>query len=136
MAEHHIVEHRDAGIPQRHIVEHRDTVVEHRETDSGAGAVLGIVFVLLLVVVALFFALGGPSRFVSAPGTPNQTNINVPSQSQPQTQPQNPAINVPRQIDINVNQPAQQAPANQQPAPQAPANQQPGQQAPAPAGNR
>jgi hypothetical protein len=91
-------------------------VVEHRESDSGMGAVLGIVFVLLLVVAALFFALGGPGRFVgSGSGTPNQTNVNVPAQSQPQAQPN---INVPRQIDVNVNQ------------------QQPNQQAPAPAGNR
>src|SRR5687768_6267775 len=86
-------------------------VVEHRETDSGTGAVLGIVFVLLLVVAALFFALGGPGRFVGG-GTPNQTNVNVPAQSQPQPQTQ-PNINVPRQIDVNVNQqqPPQQAPA-------------------------
>jgi len=94
MAEHHIVEHRDSGV--------------------GSGAVLGIVLVVLLVALALFFALGGTGRFVSGSGTPNQTNVNVPSQSQPKS---GPNINVPRQVDVNVNQ-------------------QPGQQAPAPAGNR
>jgi len=100
-------------------------IVEHRDTSSSTGAMLGIAFVLLLVVVALFFAFGGPSRFVSS-GTPNQTNVNVPAQNQPQSQPQSgPNINVPRQIDVNVNQ---QPPPAQQPAQQQPANQ----QAPAP----
>lgn len=85
-----------------------DRIVEHRDTSSSTGAVLGIIFVLLLVGVALFLALGGPSRFAGSP-TPNQTNVNVPSQSQPQSAPN---VDVPRQIDVNVNQqPAQQAPA-------------------------
>jgi len=108
-------------------------IVEHRDTSSSTGAMLGIAFVLLLVVVALFFAFGGPSRFASGPGTPNQTNVNVPAQSQPQS---GPNINVPRQIDVNVNQqppPAQQPPAQQPPAQQPPAQQEPAnQQAPAP----
>lgn len=113
------------------MAEHR--IVEHRDTTgSGTGAMLiGLAIVGLLVVVALFFAFGGPGRFVGGPATPNQTNVNVPPQSQPQTAPN---INVPRQIDVNVNQqapaqqPAQQAPAQQQPPAQQPANQ----QAPAP----
>lgn len=75
---------------------------------TGTGMILGVVVVLLIVVVfALFFFLfGGPGRFAS--GTPSQTNVNVPSQQQPAS---GPNINVPRQIDVNVNQPAQQAPA-------------------------
>lgn len=91
-------------------------VGETSERGVGIGVVLGIVLVLLVVVIALFFAFGGPTRFVG--GAPSQTNVNVPAQQQPQS---GPNIQVPRQIDINVNQPpAQQAPA-QPPAPQAPA---------------
>ena len=107
-----------------------DTYVERR-TDDGAGMasgmVLGIVVILLVAIVALFFVFGGPSRFAGNSATPNQTNVNVPSQQQPN--PQNnsaPNINVPRQIDVNINQP----PAQQQPAQQQPAQQQPAQQAP------
>lgn len=109
---------------ERHVVDHSDEGV-------GTGMVLGIIFVLLAVVVALFFVFGGPSRFTSAPSSPSQTNVNVP-QSQPQS---GPNINIPRQVDVNVNppaqQPAQQQPAQQQPAQQQPAQQQPGQQQPA-----
>ena len=102
-----------------------DTYVERR-TDDGSGMasgmVLGIVVILLVAIVALFFVFGGPSRFVGSSGTPNQTNVNVPAQQEPA--PQNnsaPNINVPRQIDVNINQPpAQQQPAQQQPAQQAP----------------
>lgn len=118
MAQHHIVEHRDANLGEHYIVEHRDS-------GSGTGVVLGIGFLLIVVAVALFFVLGGPTRLISSPvAPPNQTNINVP-----------------RQIDININ-PGQQAPSNQpapsnqQPGQRAPsnANPQPDQQAPAPAG--
>lgn len=96
MADHHVVERSDSGV--------------------GMGVVLGIVLVLLVAVIALFFAFGGPARF--AGGAPSQTNVNVPAQQQPQSAPN---VQVPRQIDVNVNQPpAQQAPA-QPPAQQAPA---------------
>jgi len=95
MAEHHIVETRDSG--------------------AGTGMVLGILFAVLVVALALFFVFGGPGRFAGNAGTPNQTNVNVPAQGQPQS---GPNINVPRQVDVNV---------NQQPAPQAPAQ---------PSGNR
>jgi hypothetical protein len=78
-----------------------------------AGMILGIVVLLLVGVMALFFVFGGPRG-----GAPTgQTNVNVPGQQQPQ-QPAGPNIQVPRQIDVNVNQP--QAPAQQAPAQQAP----------------
>jgi len=89
VAEHHIVETRDSG--------------------SGTGVVLGILFGVLVVAIALFFVFGGAGRFTGNSGTPNQTNVNVPAQSQPQT---GPTVNVPRQDDVNeTQQPAQQAPA-------------------------
>jgi hypothetical protein len=89
--------------------------------------VLGIVVILLVAIVALFFVFGGPSRFSGSSGTPNQTNVNVPGQQQPNPPNNNaPNINVPRQIDVNINQP----PAQQQPAQQQPGQQQPAQQAP------
>jgi|SRR4051812_20393952 len=96
---------------------HDHTVVEHRDSGVGAGAVLGIVLVALIAVMALFFVLGGPGRF-AGPTTqqPSNTNVNVPAQQPPQSQ-SAPNINVPRQIDVNVNQqPGQQAPAQQAPA--------------------
>jgi len=104
---------------ERHVVDRSDGGV-------GTGMVLGVIFVLLAVVIALFFVFGGPSRFASSNGAPSQTNVNVPAQgSQPQS---GPNVNIPRQIDVNVNQqPQNQAPA-QQNAP-APAQQ----SAPAPA---
>ena len=98
----------------------RHTYVE-RTGDSGtgmaSGMVLGIVLLLLVAIVALFFVFGGPSRFAGGTTTaPNQTNVNVPAQQQ---QPQSgPNINVPRQIDVNVNQPPAQQSAPQQPAQQ------------------
>jgi len=93
-----------------------------------SGMVLGIVLLLLVAIVALFFVFGGPARFTGGTTTaPSQTNVNVPAQ-QPQS---GPNINVPRQIDVKVNQqPAQQQPAPQQPAQQS-APQQPAQQQPA-----
>jgi len=98
-------------------------VVVDREEGVGTGVVLGAVLVLLVVVIGLFFVFGGPSRFVSGNGTPSQTNVNVPAQNQPQS---GPNINIPRQIDVNVNQqPAQGQQPAQQPA------QQPQQDAPA-----
>lgn len=87
---------------------------DRSDSGIGVGMILGIVLVGLAVIIALFFVVGGPTRFTSGPGTPSQTNVNVPAQNQPQSQPQSgPNINVPRQIDVNVNQ--------QQPAPAAPA---------------
>jgi hypothetical protein len=85
-----------------------DTVVERTDSGSSTGMILGIVVVLLIAVMAFFFILG-PGR-----GTPptGQTNVNVPGQqAQPQA-PGAPNIQVPRQIDVNVNQGGgQQAPA-------------------------
>jgi hypothetical protein len=114
-------------VPDHHYVERVET------RDSGNyGVIIAAALVLLVVMAVVFFTLlGGASRFGST--TPSQTNVNVPAQQQPQ-QPSGPNIQVPRQIDVNVNAPAQQAPAQQAPAPppvqQAPA-QQPAQQAPA-----
>ena len=80
-------------------VHHHHVETVERRGDSATGMVLGIVIVLLVAVVALFFLFGGPGRFASS--TPAQTNVNVPAQTQPQS---GPNINVPRQIDVNVNQ--------------------------------
>jgi len=100
-----------------------DTIVE-RQSDRGmsSGMVMGIVIVGLVAIVALFFVFGGPSRFMGS-GTPSQTNVNVPAQSQPaqsqpgQSQPQSgPNITIPRQIDVNVNQQPQAPAAPAQPA--------------------
>jgi hypothetical protein len=83
--------------------------VERVDTDSGAGTatgmIVGILLVLLVAILALFFFFGGPARFGGAPG-PGQTNVNVPQQQAPQQgQPQGGTnIQVPRQIDVNVNQ--------------------------------
>jgi hypothetical protein len=94
MAEHHYVERTDSG------------------SGMAAGMILGIVVLLLVAVMALFFVFGGPRGTASGPG---QTNVNVPAQQQPQ-QPSGPNVQVPRQIDVNVNQGGGQAPAQQAPA--------------------
>jgi hypothetical protein len=87
-----------------------DRIVETRETGTGTGMVLGIVVVLLVAVVVAFFVFaGGANRFAGGNSTPNQTNVNVPQQQQPAQQPSAPNVNVPGQIDVNVN-PGQQAP--------------------------
>jgi hypothetical protein len=59
--------------------------------------------------MAFFFVFGGFGR---TSGPTGQTNVNVPGQqAQPQA-PAGPNIQVPRQIDVNVNQGGgQQAPA-------------------------
>ena len=82
-----------------------DRIVETREGGAGTGMVLGIVVVLLVaVVIAFFMFAGGPGRFVGGSNSaPNQTNVNVPSQQQPAQQPSAPNVNVPGQIDVNVN---------------------------------
>jgi hypothetical protein len=83
--------------------------------------VLGIVAVLLVLVVALFFMFGGPGR-ISGTAAPSQTNINAPAQSAPSAPnvsapqvnvpaPSAPQINVPGQVDVNVNRAPAQAPA-------------------------
>jgi len=106
MAEHH------------HVVEHTDT-----GTGTATGMIIGIVVLLLVAILAFFFLFGGPGR--SAPVPTGQTNVNIPAQQAPQ-QPSGPNIQVPRQIDVNVNQPpAQQAPVQQAPVQQAPAQQGP-----------
>jgi len=88
-----------------------DRIVETRESGTGTGMVLGIVIVLLVAVVVAFFVFaGGANRFAGGNSTPNQTNVNVPQQQQPQ-QPSAPNVNVPRQIDVNVN-PGQPAPSD------------------------
>ena len=89
------------------------TVVDRSDSGTGVGMVLGVVLVLLVAVIALFFIFGGPGRFTGATTSPpNQTNVNVPAQQQ---QPQSgPNINVPRQVDVNVNQnPGGQQPSGQ-----------------------
>ncbi len=100
-------------------------VVERSQSGVGIGMVLGILALMLVVAVIALFAFGGPTRFMG--GGPSQTNVNVPAQQQPQSAPN---VQLPRQIDVNINQPAQQAPAAPQApvAPQAPT----GGQAPAP----
>ena len=88
--------------------------VERSESGSGmaAGMMIGIAVVILAVVVALFLLMGGVGRFTQAPaaGAPNTTNVTVPAPAQapPAAAPQ---INIPRAIDVNINQPA--APAAQ-----------------------
>jgi hypothetical protein len=97
------------------------TYVERTESGDGvaSGVLVAILALLLVAIVALFMVFGGPGRFMAGP-TPPTTNVNAPAQSQPQSQPQRGSeINVPRQIDINVNQPPAQAPSGQQ-APAAP----------------
>jgi flagellar basal body-associated protein FliL len=98
------------------------TVVERRESGVGMGVVLGILVVLLVAVIALFFAFGGPTRFMGS--APSQTNVNVPAQQQApaQQQPQSgPNFQIPRQVDVNINQPpAQQAPVVPPPVLQGP----------------
>ena len=103
-----------------------DHVIVERE-GSGNAVMIGIIGVVVIGIVVLFFIFGGPGRFAPAQtAAPNNTNVNVPAQGQ-QPPAAAPNINIPRQIDVNVNQPAQQAPA----APAAPA-----QQAPAGGGGR
>lgn len=97
--------------------------VERVEHDTGAGTatgmIVGILLVLMVAILALFFFFGGPARFAgsSAPASapPGQTNVNVPQNSPPQGQ-SGPNVQIPRQIDVNVNQPPPQAPAPQPPS--------------------
>lgn len=95
MAEHHVVVDRgDSG-------------------GMGAGLILGVMAVVLLAVVAFFVIFGNVGR----PAAGGQTNVNAPTQSQPapQAAPQSgPNINIPPQVDVNVNQRSQ--PPAQQPA--------------------
>src|SRR5687767_5193714 len=97
------------------MVEHQ--VIEHTDRGAGIGTgmIAGIVVVLLAAVVVMFLVFGGAGRFAggTTPTAPNTTNVNVapPAQAQPPAlaQPQSgPQINVPREIDINLNQPPAQ----------------------------
>ena len=101
-------------------------VVERSESSVGIGVVLGIVVGVLLFAIIALFAFGGPPRFVG--GAPSGTNANAPAQQQPQSAP---SVQGPGQVNINVDQPAPQAPV----APVAPVVPQPppGGQAPPPA---
>ena len=81
-------------------------VVEHRQSGAASGVVIGLLVALVVAVVVVFFMFaGGPGRFTGY-SNPSQTNVNVPAQQQP-----GPNIEIPRQVDVNVNQPAPQAPA-------------------------
>src|SRR5689334_9999708 len=91
-------------------------VVEHRDAGTNNGVMLGIFAVVVIAIVALFFVFGGPARFAGGQAqTPsNTTNVNVPAQGQQPAA--GPNITIPKQIDVNINQPAQQAPAPPAPA--------------------
>jgi hypothetical protein len=95
---------------------HDHVVVDKSDSGAGTGMIVGVLLALILGAVVLFFVFGGPGRFAGQATTPSNTNVNVPAQQQPQ-QPQQPAINVPKQIDVNVNQPPAQQPSGQQQAP-------------------
>ena len=111
--------------------------VEHVERRRGSHDVIIAAAIVLFVVMAVVFMamLGGPGRFVGG-SSPSQTNVNVA----PQQPPANNSGQSPRQIDINISQPAappRQAPVQQPPVQQVPVQQAPVQQAPvqqAPAG--
>ncbi|MBM2810721.1 MAG: hypothetical protein HW416_1480 [Chloroflexi bacterium] len=90
-----------------------DIIVDRSDRGTSTGVVLGVVLVGIAVIVALFFVAGGTGRFMSGSGTPAQTNVNVPAQSQPQSAPN---ITIPRQIDVNINQQPAPAAAPAQPA--------------------
>ena len=87
-------------------------IVEHTDSGTGTGMVLGIIVVLLAVVVALFFVFGGPGRFAGGSTAPSQTNVNAPAGQQA---PSGPNINVPPQVDVNVNQRPAAPPAQTNP---------------------
>ncbi len=90
-------------------------IVERERSGTSTGVMAGILVAALLGVVVLFFVFGGPGRFAgSQAATPNNTNVNVPAQGQQPAAAPN--INIPKQIDVNVNPPGQQAPAPQAPA--------------------
>src|SRR5438309_1528681 len=101
--------------------------VERRGSGMNSGLIVLTVLALLAAAVGLFVMAGGPARFGGAAG-PSQTNINVPAPAA-QTVPQ---INLPGQIDVNINtQPAAPAVAPQVAVPGAPAAQLPVPAAPA-----
>jgi hypothetical protein len=85
--------------------------VHETRTDGGSGVasgmVLGIVLVLLVLALAAFAFFGGAFRGApsTTPAQPrNDTNIQV-----------NPPA-APPKVDVNINQPSQQAPAPQAPS--------------------
>ncbi len=107
------------------MTEHHHVVERVERDNSGSGMagglIIGLVLLLFVAVLAFFVFGGGLGRFAGAPAPAGQTNVNVPAQNQPNS---GPNIQIPRQIDVNVNAPqppAQQAPAQQAPAQQAPA---------------
>jgi hypothetical protein len=105
---------RNLGIDKEVLIVHDHYVERVERTDGsgvGTGMVLGIIMVILVALIALFFLFGGPGRFAGTTSG-GQTNVNVPGQTAPSTN-SGPNINVPRQIDVNVNQqPSGGAPAN------------------------
>ena len=109
--------------------EHYVERVERSDAGAGTGMVVGILMVVLVALIALFFIFGGPGRFTAPAG---QTNVNVPAQTQPNS---GPNVEVPRNIDINVNPGGQSGnPSGGQSGSQ-PGNQ-PGQTQPSGSGNR
>ena len=93
------------------MAEHQYIERVDRRSGLGTGMIVGTFLVLLVGVVALFLYFGGPGRLIgeTAPAAPNTTNTNVApaAQAQPQVPPQ---INIPRALDINLNQPPAQVP--------------------------
>jgi hypothetical protein len=101
-----LVAKKETHMAQHPYIEHVD-----RRSGLGTGVIVGAFLVLIVGVVALFLYFGGPGRLIggTAPTAPSTTNVNVapPAQAQPQVPPQ---INIPREIDINLNQPPAQVP--------------------------
>lgn len=88
------------------MAEHHFVEIERGGSGIGTALVLGLVIALMVALISVFFVFGNPSRFMGS-STPNQTNVNMPSLGQPQN---GVNIEVPRQIDININPPAQAPP--------------------------
>jgi hypothetical protein len=78
-----------------------ERVVVHH-SGPGTGMILGIVVAILAIGVLAFVFIGQPGR---GAGTPSQ---NIQNQTQPSAPISAPAIEIPRQIDVNINAPAQQ----------------------------
>jgi hypothetical protein len=93
-----------------------ETYVERADPgDSLASGVLASILVVLLVaILTLFLAFGGPGRFLAGP-TPPTTIGDTPAQTVPRGQPPvGSQIETPRQIDVTGNQPPAQPPSGQQ----------------------
>lgn len=74
----------------------QERIPAHRDTTWSSDAGLHIAFVLLLIGIGLFFALGGAGPFVSGPETTSPSNVEV----LPQPQPGSPNINASRRIYV------------------------------------